>query len=118
MSHKALWAWYAGSAFLVLLIKLASYCYHGRQMGHPVAVSIREWFLERTLENAASWTASVINLAAAWTIGRIYISQMTIWGVAPLPLDIGISCLLGCSVEITAPNFAKWLVSKIPGGGA
>ncbi len=116
-SHTELWIWYILGAFLTLLFKYASYVYHGAKMQHDIWISTKEWVLERTIENAASWVASLGNFAIAWTFGKAYISRWTLWGfLGSLPLDIAISFTLGVAIEIEAPNIMKWLVKQLPGG--
>lgn len=117
MSTKVLWAWYIFGAVLTLVVKWASYVYHGKQMGKSIWTSTKEWFLDATLENTASWVTSIANIGVAWTIGRIYINRMPMWDMASLPLDNAISFTLGVIAEIIAPNCVKWLISKFPGGG-
>ncbi len=118
MSTVSAWAFYLAGALLTLAWKLVRYCYHGVRMQKKISDLLFEWFFESSSENAISW---ITTIAVVWVIGVAYIARVdSPW--LPLlklvPMHISFAFLLGSLMELAAPAAAKWLLSKLPGGGA
>jgi hypothetical protein len=110
-----MWAYYISGIFIALAIKYVCYIYEGKtKFNKSIKRSTKEWFMERTITNAASWFATVLNLVSAWTFGRIYINHIFTFGfLDKLPSDISLALLLGLMMEYIAPWFAKKVVRVI-----
>lgn len=117
-AHPSEWIWYLLGAFLTLIWKWGRYCLIGRRsLAKPLRMSTREWFLERSRENAVSW---ITTIGFVWALGVLYIDRVT-WGMVAWMNDIPVvdayAFLLGSIAELAAPAAAKWAVSKIPYAG-
>jgi len=108
------WAWlaYITSLILSLAYKWARYVRTGRSLGKTIGQSTEEWFFEASLANGVSW---VTTLASCFVVGGIYIDRIVdVPWFSDLPVHWSIAALLSSLTEFTAPNMAKWLISKIP----
>lgn len=102
----SLWIAYIAAALLVLLYKLARYCYQNRTRQRWQVVT--EWFFEPTADNAVSWVATV---GVVWTLGYLYVSQV-ISLIDGVPVHPSIAFLLGAVAEFVAPPVAKTITAK------
>jgi hypothetical protein len=86
-------------------------------MGKPALELLKEWFFDKSAENAVSW---ITTIAIVWFFGVYYISGID-FKIIPflrgIPVHSSFAFLLGSVMEYAAPNAAKWLLSKLPGGG-
>jgi hypothetical protein len=110
------WTWYLAGALLCLTAKLARYWHHGRNMGDGL-MAIKEWFFERSADNAVSW---LVTVAVVWCLGAafFYRVELPAWEwLEAVPLKPPFAFLLGIVAEVAAPNAAKWLIGKALGTG-
>ena len=108
--HRSVWFAYFAGFSLTLLFKWAKAVYLGRKQGKTVKQISLEWFLEPSLSNLSSWTATI---GGVWVIGSIYINRIVnIAGLTDLPVDASIAFFLGSIFEVTVPNLIKWIASK------
>ena len=116
MSNKAEWISYICGALLVLIWKYARYLYASKSFNKNWRQSTLEWFFAPTAENAVSW---VTTIGVVWVIGAAYISRIDFkvsdW-LNAIPLHASMAFLLGSLMEFAAPNCAKWILKKLPGG--
>jgi len=109
------WAWFAyiTALLLSLAFKWGRYVRTGRSLGKTIGDSTGEWFFEGSLANGVSW---VTTLASCFVMGGIYIDRaISVPWFSGIPVHWSIAALLSSLTEFTAPNLAKWLISKIPG---
>ena len=108
------WAWiaYIAALLLSLAYKWARYVRTGRSLGKSIGQSSAEWCFENSLTNGVSW---VTTIASFVVVGSIYIDRVILvpW-FSDLPVHWSLAALLASLTEFTAPNVAKWLLSKIP----
>ena len=110
--HHMVWFAYFAGFGLTLLFKWAKAAYLGKQQGVSIGKTTLNWFLEPTLDNLSSWTATV---GGVWILGSIYIEHIVeVTGLTSLPVDASIAFFLGTIFEFTVPAITKWLVGKIP----
>lgn len=110
--HHNIWIAYFAGFILTLAWKLASAIYQGNKQGKPWRQTTLEWFLEPSLSNASSWTATI---GGVWLLGSIYINRIVeVTGLSNLPLDTGLAFFMGTIFEFTVPAITKWVVAKIP----
>ena len=114
MTHAELWVYYLAGAFAALLWKFLVYHRTGRRLGKPFRAILDEWIFEASPENAVSWVATVL---IVWCAGVLFIDDVTLAGgawVKKVPSPPAFAALLGYGMEYTAPNVAKWILSKTP----
>jgi hypothetical protein len=115
-SHRSEWLCYILGAVLTLGYKLGRTIYFERKQGKQISAILCEWFFAPTLENVTSWTATV---GGVWVVGSVYIERFGFpnleWLVA-IPVVDSFAFFLGAIAEMSVPNFAKWIMKKMPGG--
>jgi len=110
------WIAYFAGAGLVLVSKLVRYLGQSKAHGSSVSGSLKEWFLEPSSNNFASWLATV---GVVWVVGYLYINQLAdftgITGkvVDKIPIAAPVAFLFGCVAEIIAPNVFKWIMAAL-----
>lgn len=117
-THTRLWAWYLAGAMTALLCKFLMYYSAGKKLDKTLKMVSREWFFERSLENAVSWIATIL---LVWCAGVSYIDSITfLWAdfLKSIPAHPAFAALFGFIMEYTAPNVFKWVLSKTPWGAA
>lgn len=113
-----LWLWYGVGAFLTLVWKLSKYIYVGKKTGKATKTLLCEWFFESSAENAISW---ITTIGVVWAFGFLYVGTCVMEGavfISKIPDVPAFAFLLGSLMELAAPAAAKWILSKLPGGGA
>lgn len=109
------WAWtaYIIAWILSLAYKWARYVRTGKSLGKSIGCSTGEWFFEASLENGVSW---VTTISSVFVVGGIYIDRLIVgtW-FSGIPVHWSIAALLASLTEFWAPDFAKWLLKKVPG---
>jgi len=116
MENFGLYLAYGIAAAAMLALKLVNYLRNSEKYGKTAGQSLREWFFERSLENAASWLATGL---VVWVLGYIYIEQaIELTGVlgktiAAVPVSIPTAALAGCLNEIIAPAVFKKVLGLV-----
>ena len=113
MRDKLAWTAYLTSFALTLAYKYGRAVYNGRKQGKTVYAISAEWFWEASAENTVSWVATITSCLA---MGGIYIDRIVeIPLLSAIPVHWAIAAFLASLTEFWAPNFSKWLLSKLPG---
>lgn len=113
----AIWVAYLFAALATLAGKLIIYVRAGKKMGKPAGKCIKEWFLENSRQNIASWVATI---GFVWGIGAVYIDRVvSLAGILgqvfdAIPVHASFALVLGYVAEMVAPNAAKWFISQLP----
>lgn len=116
MSTRRLWAWYAAGAILTLAWKFCKFYRDPQNTGKPLKSILATWFFEASAENSISWITTV---GVVWCAGVMVIDKVEfVWfeTISKIPAHSAFVFLLGSLTEKFAPDAAKYLLSKLPGG--
>lgn len=109
---------YLLGALLRLLEKARVAVHFGTKDGKKTAgTALKEWAFEKSIENGASWTATI---AVVWVCGYLYVNQIPEFLGFKMPQIIvaaPVGFLIGCLMEQWAPNMLKYFASKLPFSG-
>lgn len=108
------WISYFVGALLILSSKLIRYVAGAGKNGKTKKQAILEWFFEDTNSNYSSW---ITTIGAVWLGGYLYINQVESFlgqALPKIPVAAPVSFVLGCLMEMVAPNIVKLVVSKLP----
>lgn len=108
------WLFYFLGAFLILGGKLVRYVVGAAVNGKTKRQALFEWFFEDSTSNYASW---ITTIGVVWLGGYLYINQVESFlgqALPKIPVAAPISFVLGCLMEMVAPNIIKLVTSKLP----
>ena len=112
--HSDEWALYIIGILLALLWKWFCYVRTGWAMdpAKTTGASTKEWFLEPSLNNGASWATT---FGVLWVFGDCYINGVQLLGpwLNAIPVVKSVSFLLGTLTEYLVPGMTKWVINKI-----